>query len=172
MEEIWKDIDGYPDYKVSNFGRVLSSEKQFEFYTRRARLIKIRIKNNGYAAYALYRNKVAKTISVHRLVAQAFIPNIENKPEVNHKDLNKLNNYSSNLEWATRRENVDHVLLHERFKAKLSNSDVAHIRKRAEGVTARNFNNLIAKEYNVSSSHIKHIRNHSTRKGKDCYPSP
>jgi len=100
--EIWKDIEGHDgDYQISNLGRV----KSF----LRTNFIKPVITHRGYYSVCI-RKRNGKKINyvIHRLVALAFIPNPENKPEVNHKDSNKLNNHYSNLEWMTKRENINH----------------------------------------------------------------
>lgn len=98
-EEIWKHIVGYEGiYQISNFGNVKRNEK----------LLKIKYKNNGYAFVCFSRNNSLKYFHVHRLVAQAFIPNPENKPTVNHIDGVKSNNKLSNLEWNTFSENALH----------------------------------------------------------------
>lgn len=92
MTEIWKDIKDYEElYQVSNFGRVKS------LYTNR---ILKGSKNNrgGYLKVSLCKNNIKSTKTIHRLVAQAFIPNPENKPQVNHIDENKTNNMVSNIE--------------------------------------------------------------------------
>src|SRR3990167_2906059 len=112
MKETWKDILGYEGlYQVSNLGRVKSLSKlkingQFTHITKEKILININNKT-GYLQVNLTRN-TQKVFSVHRLVAQAFIPNPENKPQTNHKDGNKKNNHIDNLEWATVSENGIH----------------------------------------------------------------
>lgn len=104
MEEIWKDIKEYEGiYQVSNLGRVKSLK-----HSKEGKLLKGRVTGKGYLSVALFRNSVRKSNSIHRLVAEAFIPNPENKPEVNHIDENKLNNDVSNLEWVTSKENSNH----------------------------------------------------------------
>lgn len=119
VNEIWHDIFGYEGlYQVSNFGRIKSVDriiknsgtKNGEYH------VKGKIKNvseyksrGGYCGVTLYKNNVGKSYRVHRLVAQAFIPNPENKPEVNHKDGNKKNNCVDNLEWVTGKENTIHA---------------------------------------------------------------
>lgn len=110
MIEIWKDIVGYEGlYQISNKGRVKSfhnrcSYKVSEIYKIRA----LTISENGYFTITLYKNGVRSFRKVHRLVAEAFIPNPLNKYTVNHKDFIKTNNYTSNLEWMTIKENIHH----------------------------------------------------------------
>lgn len=105
--EIWKDIIGYEGYyQVSNFGnikRIISKNRPKEL------IRKIVYKRNGYATVLLSVRQKVKLVHVHRIVAIAFIPNTENKAEVNHKDLNKKNNHISNLEWVTKLQNMQHV---------------------------------------------------------------
>lgn len=101
MKEYWKDIKGYEGlYQISNLGRVKS------FYS--GKILKGIKATNGYLNVRLYKNGTPHGLSIHRLVAQAFIPNPENKPEVNHIDEDKTNNKISNLEWNTRLENMRH----------------------------------------------------------------
>lgn len=106
--EIWKDVPGYEGrYQVSNIGRV----KRF-FWGKRSCKPEIMqpTKSKGYLIVGLNDgSSKIKTFGVHRLVALAFIPNPESKPETNHKDLNKTNNRAENLEWATSSENVQHA---------------------------------------------------------------
>ena len=98
MEEIWKDVKGYEGlYQVSNLGNVKSIRKNI--IKKPSRLPK------GYLQMRLSKNGKNKYISIHRLVAQAFIPNINNYPCVNHKDCNPQNNKVNNLEWCTYKEN-------------------------------------------------------------------
>lgn len=113
MEE-WKDIEGFEGlYQISNFGRVksLPKEKQFgnNFYITKEKILKNQKDKDGYLQVNLYQNKKAKHYKVHRLVAKAFIQNLENKPEVNHIDGNKENNCVSNLEWVLAKENIYHA---------------------------------------------------------------
>jgi hypothetical protein len=98
--EIWKEIEGYEGlYQVSNEGRIRSKRR-----------IKIQGDYNGYKKVRLSKKSRQLTKQVHRLVAKAFIPNPNNKPMVNHKDLNRSNNNVNNLEWVTHQENVNHAV--------------------------------------------------------------
>ena len=98
MIELWKDIKDYEGlYQVSNFGRILSLNYR---RTGKSELLKPGKDTYGYYQVVLRKNGEPKTIKVHRLVAEAFIPNPENKPTVDHIDRNKLNNFVGNLRWA------------------------------------------------------------------------
>lgn len=111
--EIWKDIVGYENYyQISNYGNVISKERivksKNNSFAKKKECIKKAGITNGYKLVLLSKENIEKGFLVHRLVAIHFIPNIENKPEVNHKDGDKLNNHFSNLEWVTRSENEQH----------------------------------------------------------------
>lgn len=98
MKEEWRDIIGYEGlYQVSSLGRVKSLRKNIimKFITR-----------SGYYNLVLRKNGQRKSKQVHRLVAEAFIPNPDNLPIVNHIDYNRKNNKVENLEWCTQKQNV------------------------------------------------------------------
>ena len=112
MEEIWKDIKDYEGrYAVSNLGRIKSYPKKGHGHN--SIILKSKLTKDGYYETALLSKGKGKNqykyIRTHRIVAQAFIPNPENKPEINHKDGNKLNNNVDNLEWVTSSENQLHA---------------------------------------------------------------
>jgi len=99
MEE-WKDIIGYPGYRISDAGNV---------WSKRSKLILEPVSSGKkYLAVHLYLKNCPKTCFIHRLVALHFIDNPDNKPTVNHKDKDKTNNCVSNLEWATYSEQNYH----------------------------------------------------------------
>lgn len=119
QEEIWKDVVGYEGiYEISNFGRVKSVERDIEIYQngrvkiqhQKEVIMKQMTNHCGYLTVSLRkpRKKRAKFM-VHRLVATAFIPNPQNKEQVNHIDANKKNNNVSNLERNTQSENMVHA---------------------------------------------------------------
>lgn len=104
MDEIWKEIEGYDgDYLISNLGKVRSLKY------KNPKILKPGKNMGGYYYVILCKNNIPKTSYLHRLVAENFIPNPDNKLTVNHLDANKLNNNVTNLEWATSSENNQHA---------------------------------------------------------------
>jgi len=142
MSEIWKDIEGYEGcYQISNYGNFKSLKR--EYFTNGARrfteekILKDRLSTDGYLRASLSLNGKIKNTTIHRLVAKTFIPNLENKPEVNHIDGNKKNNNFNNLEWVNRSEQMIHAM-----KNNLNN-----IRKNVEGLP--NPSNKLVIDYNT-----------------------
>lgn len=114
----YKTIEGYPNYIINYDGTVRN------ITTNRA--IKPFIDKKGYYRIHLWCNgKRSKKLRVHRLVARAFIPNPDNKPQVNHKDCVKTNNHVSNLEWCTNDENMAHATANNIYKNRSGHN--AHI---------------------------------------------
>ena len=112
MKEEWRDIKGYEGlYQVSNLGRVKSlirgTGNQFRF-SKVEVILKPHLTKKGYFRLSLSKNNKRKSFQVHRLVAEAFIPNPNNYPQVNHKDENKTNNCVDNLEWCTNKYNCNY----------------------------------------------------------------
>ena len=103
-EEIWKPVQGFESlYEISNFGRVKSIGK---YNTCKRGIMKPMVDPCGYEHVALYNQNNRKDISIHRLVAIAFIPNPNGYKYVNHIDENRTNNVVSNLEWCTNSYNI------------------------------------------------------------------
>ena len=137
--EVWKtavyDGELYEGlYKVSNWGRILSLDYN---HTGKPGLMNPFDNGRGYLRVGLSKNGETKKCLVHRLVAQTFIPNPENLPEVNHKDEDKTNNFvflnedgsinkeKSNLEWKTHRDNINHGTHNERMRKTLTNGKLS-----------------------------------------------
>ena len=113
--EVWKDIEGYEGhYQVSDYGRVKSVKFGKE------RILRSRRDGCGYLQVILCKNGEMKTFRIHRIVAQAFILNPNNLPELNHKDEDKTNNSVQNLEWCDRKYNNNFGTINQRRAEKLS----------------------------------------------------
>ena len=118
MEEVWKDIEGFEClYQVSNKGRVKSLNYN---KTKKEKILKPFINSDGYLLVKLCKNKTIKCLSVHSLVANAFLHNQHNFPCVNHKDECKTNNVVTNLEWCTHKYNLEYNNGRERRAKALS----------------------------------------------------
>ena len=110
--EEWKDVIGYESlYAISSYGRLLAKANIIHngrgFRKTPPKIKTPSIKKNGYLEVALYKNGNRKYITIHRLVAQAFVPNPEAKPVIDHKDRNRQNNHASNLQWCSLSENMN-----------------------------------------------------------------
>lgn len=174
--EVWRDIKGYEDlYQVSSLGRIKSFAKWKEngnggFWLKES-IKKNHISKRGYIVTDLYKNKKRKTWAVHRLIAVAFIPNLENKPYINHKNGIKTDNRIENLEWCTCGENHSHAYTHglktavqgEKSNfAKLNQNEVFVIRKLLEKTSLNKYQ--IAEIFNVSHDCILYIETKRTWK--------
>ena len=145
MRERWAPVEGYEGYyEVSSIGRVYSLPRRCKS-SRGGRPSTVPGKvllpdlTGVYAMVTLCKNGKTKAIAIHRLVASAFVPNPENKPEVNHKDADKRNNQADNLEWVTKSEQALHAILLGRWpdnkgssngQSKLDEVKVSMIKKR------------------------------------------
>lgn len=146
--EIWRDIDGFEGrYQISSEGRI----KSVDVYTidtigrrqlHRGKFLKVRYDKDGYKKVSLYDGK---TYSIHRLVAQTFIPNPNDYPIINHKDENKQNNCVENLEWCTYKYNVNYGTAIDRRKA---NTDyVEKSKKQYKRIVQNTLNDVYIKEW-------------------------
>ena len=163
MKEIWKPIKDYEGlYEISNFGNVkilARNYTRYNYLTKRYNIIKVKEKitqgtiNGGYRRICLTKNKVEKNKHIHKLVAEAFIPNPNNYSYVNHIDVNKQNNYIDNLEWCTLYQNNTHA-----YKTGLRKStDITPILQYdLEGNFIREYKSIneASKETNLDIRHI------------------
>lgn len=158
--EKWKSVIGFENYQVSNFGNVRNLKFISVNDIVNSKNLTLSTTTKGYFRVTLY-GKTRRHFQVHRLVAIAFIPNPDNKREVNHKDGDKTNNNDWNLEWNTPKENVIHAwdngLNHalkgeENGFSKLTTDNVIEIRNsQMTGV-------FLSKKFNVSCAHISRIK--------------
>ena len=168
----YRDIKGYEGrYQISKDGFIKSLARKVVYkngkvYNRKVRLLKICFNTDGYPVIGLYKKNKSCTYRVHRLVAEAFIPNPENKTDVNHIDGIKTNNQASNLEWVTHQENVIHAYytgLREGRKGenhhgnKLTERNVLEIRDIWESHDNKLSQGSIAEMFNVSQGSISAI---------------
>lgn len=123
MPEIWRDVDGYEGfYKVSNFGRIKRVEHSDKFgHFYKERVLTITPKKHGYARVHLSKDGIAEWVSVHRIVAKAFVPQKTGCNIVNHLDNNPSNNSAENLEWTTYKGNMQYAAMQGRMKGNPEN---------------------------------------------------
>lgn len=118
MNDVWKPVAGFEGlYEVAPCGAIRNA--------RTLRWLSPSEKDDGYMSVKLFQDGVGRNRTVHRIVAEAFLPNPENKPQVNHKDLNKKNNDVSNLEWVTQSENQSHAIRNGTNKTRISKLKMA-----------------------------------------------
>ncbi len=135
----WKPITGFPNYQVSKQGFIRNVKTR--------RILKTNL-TSGYPSVTLCHEGKKKNVKIHRLVALAFLPLIEGKNVVNHKDHNKTNNHITNLEWCTHQENIQHA-------SSLTVEDVRNIKLLLKG----NMKHAeIARMYEISVGAIGHIK--------------
>lgn len=127
LNEQWKPVKGYEGYyKVSNIGRVKSLDRCVTIrgnviQHRKGKILSSHINHKGYVEVFLSKEGRGQTLTVHRLVAESFIPNPNNYPQVNHKDENKQNNCVDNLEWCTNHYNEHYGTRSQRQAKSLTN---------------------------------------------------
>jgi hypothetical protein len=188
--ETWKEIEGFKgNYLVSDLGRVKSSyaiivRKDGTNHTRVSKILKPGIDNKGYSRVAMMHEGRLITKKVHRLVAAAFVPNPERKPQVNHLSGVKTDNRIENLEWVTNDENIKHAIDNGIIKmsysaderrrsvnkvikrgslngvSKLTEKEVTEIKR--DYIPGVNTRKMLGVKYNVSFTTIKDIVNGRT----------
>lgn len=181
--EIWKSVVGYEGYyEVSSYGEVKSVKRTItrsngSILSIKEKLLKKDFTRHGYFRVKLSRKNNAKSFLVHRLVADAFITNGNNFPFVNHKDLDKTNNSSQNLEWCTHLQNIRHAVEKNRY-GKLTPHQVMQIKDLLK-LHRQNILNKqqgpfpqrrLAEMFNVTQTTIKNINRGYTyrREGGDA----
>ncbi len=174
MKEIWKDIKGFEGfYQISSLGRIKSLGGWCGTAKRKEKIRSTSLTHDGYVKVRLLYQGQDKTMRVHRLVAEAFIPNPDNKDTVNHIDGNKQNNTISNLEWTNRTEQMLHAynlgLKNSRVgsdnsNAKLTDGQVREIRKLYVPYSKEFGTVALAKMYNVTNRVIGLIVNNKSYK--------
>ena len=167
--EIWKDVVGYEGlYEISNLGNVRSVKRTRIIHDKRGRdfeaplpeklLSTISTDKTRYLGVMLYQNGEKKRYLIHRLVAEAFVPNPNGLKEVNHIDENTKNNKADNLEWVTHKQNMNHGTLPERRK---------HFRVATTPIIQYDINGEKIAEYNsiIEASQITGINKSSIESG-------
>lgn len=119
MAELWKAIPNFPNYLVSNEGRVKSIARDYG-YGSHGDMVLSQNDRRGYKGVTLFKDGYRYYLAVHRLVAEAFIPNPTNLPLVNHKDENRANNAASNLEWCDQVYNSNYGTCREKISRAVS----------------------------------------------------
>lgn len=161
--EVWKPISGYEGfYEVSNLGRIRSLERIVECSDCRKRKIKDRTLkgssySGGYSGVTLHKDGCTKSVNIHRIVAEAFVPNPLEKEEVNHKDENPSNNHATNLEWVSHKENINYGTRTERARettTKLQGKAVQQFSK--DGKLVAEYESLSAAG-NATGTHVPNI---------------
>jgi hypothetical protein len=114
MIEVFKDIIGYEGiYQISNLGKVKSLDRYVTSKNDskrfvKGRMMKLKLDRYGYETVCLSKERIAKTVKVHRIVGINYVPNPDNKPQINHISGIKTQNHVSNIEWCTPQENIQH----------------------------------------------------------------
>lgn len=149
-DEQWKNIVGWENYLVSNYGNIIALPRKLKRCISKIRLLKqtknVQKHNHIVLFVRLYDGTRCKNLLVHRLVANAFIPNPHNKPQIDHIDANTLNNHVSNLRWCTSKENMNNPITRKKM------SDIMKIKH------SQKYYNPILKKNNKLSKAILQIK--------------
>ena len=150
--EIWSNVLGFPDYWVNKKGEVMG---------RTGKLLKPATTKKGYLRLPFYTSDKVKAFAIHRLVADAFIPNPENKPQVNHINCDKKDNRVENLEWVTDEENRKHKLENN---LNVTAQGTKHVKSKINEEIAKDIflsketDNYLSEKYDISKSLVNGIR--------------
>ena len=158
MDKIWKDIEGYNGtYKISNYGEIQSLlPGKYRGGQKYGNILKPILQSTGYLAISLRKDNKTKNYLIHRLVAIAFIPNPENKKYINHINATKSDNSVHNLEWCTRKENIQHSI---RLGLRKTPWNIN------KGIKPWNTGKLLSQEHKdkISESKKGHVSGHSRK---------
>lgn len=180
-KEIWKDIKDYEGlYQVSNLGRIKSLGRYMKNHSKKQwieeKILTPQLNQGGYMVVGLCKNGKRKVHRIHRIIAEAFIPNSENKPYINHINGIKTDNTITNLEWCTNSENVQHgwdTGLHV-VTDKLRQVGYKHSKlyfnpkKQRKKVIQYDLNNNFIKEWNSITEVNKELKINNTSIGQCC----
>ncbi len=146
--ELWSTLKFNANMEISSFGRLRNRKT--------GTVWKLLLGRGGYPQISIYSTitKSESSYKIHRLVADAFLPKIEGKHHVNHKDFNKQNNNVSNLEWCTLQENVDHYRKYA-FIPKLTADQVLYIRQNIESIGV----SKLSKELKIKEGYVMNVAN-------------
>lgn len=157
MEEIWKIINNTNNmFSISNLGKIRNNKT--------GKTLKTQKNKKGYHIVRVTVNQRKTTFRIHRLVAECFVPNVDNKPQVNHKDGNKDNNKSTNLEWVSNKENCLHAIKNGLWVNVFNASKLAN-EKRKTPILAKNvvtgkiykFDSICDAEKALGTKHINAV---------------
>ena len=167
-------INGFDDYSVTEDGRIYSHRRIINNQHFGGRFLKKRLNLEGYYKVTLMKNRKPFEKKVHRLIAECFIPNPNNKPCINHKDGNKQNNQISNLEWVTYKENTAHAIKHglfvfadpnlPRVNRKLDKEQIKEIFENYQENSQNKGLNFFANKFGLSTSAVSNLLKGKTYK--------
>ena len=165
MYKAIKNYEGF--YEVNELGEVRSVDRVVEYKDgsvrkRKGKVLKLSMNQDGYAMVGLHKNGVCKTMKVHRLVAETFLPNPENLPEVHHKNHDPKDNRAKNLAWVTRAEQMD-----EHWREAISKASSVRLRVVGHGIDKIFISGKeVERELGISSSYVSDVANGKRKQAK------